>query len=163
MRLVILPSHYIFYFLSINAQGRLQDGGLKNPCKTETNLPASCCSANEVCNFLYLQHKKNKVTRNCSPQILKRPNFWSMALLASHFSTQEELSLVFRNLQTSTLEKSGCLKPLNRRSKGIQHHQSGFSIFPVKPIPNQKGEKTAARLRRDLNRNSCTGIDWALQ
>lgn len=37
----------------------------------ETNHLASCSLANGVCNFLYLQQKKNKVTQNHLPQIFK--------------------------------------------------------------------------------------------
>lgn len=37
----------------------------------ETNHLASCSLANGVCNFLYLQQKKNKVTQNRPPQIFK--------------------------------------------------------------------------------------------
>lgn len=40
------------------------------------------------------------------------------------------------------LWKSHLLKNLNRGSKDTQHHQPPFSVFPIKPIPNQNGEKT---------------------
>lgn len=77
--------------------------GLKSICERETNHLASCRLAHGDCHFLYLQLKKNKVTQNRSHQVFKRLNFGSMVLLATHFSLYE-LSLVFRNPQTSTFE-----------------------------------------------------------
>lgn len=79
--------------------------GLKNTCESETNPLASCRLANGDCNFLHLQHKKNKVTQNRSLQIFKRLNFGSRVLLATHsFSILYDLSLVFRNPQISAFE-----------------------------------------------------------
>lgn len=70
----------------------------------ETNHLASCSLANGVCNFLYLQQKKNKVTQNRPPQIFKRPNCWSVVLLVTYFAIQYEIYLAFQKLWTSTLE-----------------------------------------------------------
>lgn len=71
------PFYILFSVQAFSAGGRLQDGGgvWKTLVRLRQIFSASCCSANEVCNFLYLQHERNKVTRNCSLQILKEAKF----------------------------------------------------------------------------------------